>query len=314
MRRRRAERRSCRPDSLPSPCPHPRWTELRERRTVQLLPLSLASSTEQLRASPAVIPRARSARAPRLRAPPAPAAPVASISAKPISAATSLTSLGERAALPAPAPVPALPRPPIRDRSPAIVRLSPSFACLIQPSRRTRARRKLGVVAPHWRPGRSPCSRCLQRPSLPNACSSRRSRRTSRSSAVRPRRHHDPAVAKPARGTAPRSRSARRPLQQLHSLPPRRPSWCPKTAAFRSTTASSNLVSSVRPTRGSSWSKPVPDLRVRSYRSISRGWVWCPRKVPLSEGIHELAIRRGDAVSYRFVSVRPGKTWVLREP
>ncbi|MFT3922744.1 MAG: response regulator [Myxococcales bacterium] len=37
-----------------------------------------------------------------------------------------------------------------------------------------------------------------------------------------------------------------------------------------------------------------------------------PAKVPLSEGIHELAIRRGDAVSYRFVSVRPGKTWVLR--
>ncbi len=39
-----------------------------------------------------------------------------------------------------------------------------------------------------------------------------------------------------------------------------------------------------------------------------------PTKVPLSEGIHELALRRGDAVSYRFVSVRPGKTWVLREP
>jgi hypothetical protein len=39
-----------------------------------------------------------------------------------------------------------------------------------------------------------------------------------------------------------------------------------------------------------------------------------PTKLPLSEGIHELAIRRGDAVSYRFVSVRPGKTWVLREP
>jgi hypothetical protein len=39
-----------------------------------------------------------------------------------------------------------------------------------------------------------------------------------------------------------------------------------------------------------------------------------PAKVPLSEGIHELALQRGDAVSYRFLSVRPGKTWVLREP
>jgi hypothetical protein len=39
-----------------------------------------------------------------------------------------------------------------------------------------------------------------------------------------------------------------------------------------------------------------------------------PAKMPLSPGIHELALQYGDAVSYRFVSVRSGKTWVLREP
>lgn len=39
-----------------------------------------------------------------------------------------------------------------------------------------------------------------------------------------------------------------------------------------------------------------------------------PAKVALSEGIHELAIEHGDATRYRFVSVRPGKTWVLRKP
>lgn len=39
-----------------------------------------------------------------------------------------------------------------------------------------------------------------------------------------------------------------------------------------------------------------------------------PAKVALAEGVHELAISRGDRVSYRYVSVHPGKSWVLREP
>lgn len=39
-----------------------------------------------------------------------------------------------------------------------------------------------------------------------------------------------------------------------------------------------------------------------------------PQKLPLPEGVHELAIQRGDAISYRFVSVHPGRTWVLRSP
>ncbi|HEX5659843.1 MAG TPA: hypothetical protein VFX59_21760, partial [Polyangiales bacterium] len=39
-----------------------------------------------------------------------------------------------------------------------------------------------------------------------------------------------------------------------------------------------------------------------------------PQKLALPEGVHELAIKRGDAISYRFVSVHPGRTWVLRNP
>lgn len=39
-----------------------------------------------------------------------------------------------------------------------------------------------------------------------------------------------------------------------------------------------------------------------------------PAKVPLSEGIHELVLKRGDSLSFRFLSVRPGKTWILRNP
>lgn len=39
-----------------------------------------------------------------------------------------------------------------------------------------------------------------------------------------------------------------------------------------------------------------------------------PAKVPVSEGIHELAITRGDSVSYRFFAPRRGATWVLGEP
>jgi hypothetical protein len=39
-----------------------------------------------------------------------------------------------------------------------------------------------------------------------------------------------------------------------------------------------------------------------------------PAKVPLAEGVHELAIVSGDAVSYRFASVHRGKTWVLHAP
>jgi CheY-like chemotaxis protein len=39
-----------------------------------------------------------------------------------------------------------------------------------------------------------------------------------------------------------------------------------------------------------------------------------PAKAALSEGMHELAISRGDSVSYRFLAPRRGATWVLREP
>jgi hypothetical protein len=39
-----------------------------------------------------------------------------------------------------------------------------------------------------------------------------------------------------------------------------------------------------------------------------------PIKVALSQGTHEVAVTRGDAVIYRYVSVRAGKTMVLREP
>ncbi|MDB4975643.1 MAG: DNA-binding response regulator, LuxR family [Myxococcaceae bacterium] len=39
-----------------------------------------------------------------------------------------------------------------------------------------------------------------------------------------------------------------------------------------------------------------------------------PQQLVLPEGVHELAIKRGDAISYRFVSVHPGRTWVLRNP
>jgi CheY-like chemotaxis protein len=39
-----------------------------------------------------------------------------------------------------------------------------------------------------------------------------------------------------------------------------------------------------------------------------------PAKTPLSEGMHELAISRGDSVTYRFLAPRRGATWVLREP
>ena len=39
-----------------------------------------------------------------------------------------------------------------------------------------------------------------------------------------------------------------------------------------------------------------------------------PQKIALPEGVHELAIKRGDAMSYRFVTVHPGRTWVLRNP
>ena len=39
-----------------------------------------------------------------------------------------------------------------------------------------------------------------------------------------------------------------------------------------------------------------------------------PAKVALAEGVHELVISRGDRLSYRYVSVRAGKSWVLREP
>ncbi len=39
-----------------------------------------------------------------------------------------------------------------------------------------------------------------------------------------------------------------------------------------------------------------------------------PQQLALPEGVHELAIKRGDAISYRFVSVHPGRTWVLRNP
>jgi hypothetical protein len=39
-----------------------------------------------------------------------------------------------------------------------------------------------------------------------------------------------------------------------------------------------------------------------------------PAKTALSEGMHELAIARGDSVTYRFLSTRRGRTWLLREP
>jgi CheY-like chemotaxis protein len=39
-----------------------------------------------------------------------------------------------------------------------------------------------------------------------------------------------------------------------------------------------------------------------------------PVKLGVSEGIHELAIMRGDSVVYRFLAPRRGSTWLLREP
>jgi CheY-like chemotaxis protein len=39
-----------------------------------------------------------------------------------------------------------------------------------------------------------------------------------------------------------------------------------------------------------------------------------PLKLGVSEGIHELAIMRGDSVVYRFLAPRRGSTWLLREP
>ncbi len=39
-----------------------------------------------------------------------------------------------------------------------------------------------------------------------------------------------------------------------------------------------------------------------------------PAKVALAEGVHELVIAQGDRLSYRYVSVRAGKSWVLHEP
>jgi CheY-like chemotaxis protein len=39
-----------------------------------------------------------------------------------------------------------------------------------------------------------------------------------------------------------------------------------------------------------------------------------PAKMALSEGMHELAISRGDSVKYRFLAPRRGATWLLREP
>jgi len=39
-----------------------------------------------------------------------------------------------------------------------------------------------------------------------------------------------------------------------------------------------------------------------------------PVKLGVSEGIHELAITRGDRVMYRFLAPRRGSTWLLREP
>jgi CheY-like chemotaxis protein len=39
-----------------------------------------------------------------------------------------------------------------------------------------------------------------------------------------------------------------------------------------------------------------------------------PAKTALSEGMHELAIARGDSVTYRFVATRAGRTWLLRQP
>ena len=39
-----------------------------------------------------------------------------------------------------------------------------------------------------------------------------------------------------------------------------------------------------------------------------------PAKVALAEGVHELAISLGDRTSYRYLSVRAGKSWVLKTP
>ena len=39
-----------------------------------------------------------------------------------------------------------------------------------------------------------------------------------------------------------------------------------------------------------------------------------PAKIALSEGVHELAISLGDRTSYRYLSVRAGKSWVLKTP
>jgi hypothetical protein len=39
-----------------------------------------------------------------------------------------------------------------------------------------------------------------------------------------------------------------------------------------------------------------------------------PQLLAVPEGVHELAIKHGDAISYRFVTVHPGRTWVLRNP
>jgi CheY-like chemotaxis protein len=36
-----------------------------------------------------------------------------------------------------------------------------------------------------------------------------------------------------------------------------------------------------------------------------------PARVPLEQGVHELSIVQGDRISYRYVSIRPGRTWRL---
>lgn len=36
-----------------------------------------------------------------------------------------------------------------------------------------------------------------------------------------------------------------------------------------------------------------------------------PARVPVEQGVHELSITQGDRISFRYVSVRPGKTWRL---
>jgi CheY-like chemotaxis protein len=38
-----------------------------------------------------------------------------------------------------------------------------------------------------------------------------------------------------------------------------------------------------------------------------------PARIPLEQGLHELSIAHGDRTSYRYVSIRPGKTWRLSE-